>query len=85
MHANRNAKLSRVPGPMRFDHKIAVIGALQRDGDVRLEVYREKQITREVLHSFIKAKLADETELIATGREQSVRWHCRRQHAPRNS
>ena|SRR5215213_4856075 len=39
---------------------------LQRDGDVRLKVCREKQITREVLHSFIKSKLADETELIAT-------------------
>ena len=50
---------------MRLDHKAAVLRALQRDGDVRLEVCREKEITREVLH-FIKSKLADETELIAT-------------------
>jgi transposase-like protein len=66
MHASRKAKLKRVEGSMRFDHKIAVLGALQRDGDVRLEVCRDKKITREVLHEFIKAKLADETELIAT-------------------
>jgi transposase-like protein len=66
MHANRKAKLSRVPGSMRFDHKTAVLGALQRDGDVRLEVSRQKQLTREVLHEFIKSKLADETEMIVT-------------------
>jgi len=66
MHKSRKEKLQRVPGSMRFDHKVAVLGALQRDGDVRLEVCREKQITREVLHEFIKSKLSDETELIAT-------------------
>jgi transposase-like protein len=66
MHAKRKAKLKRVEGSMRFDHKIAVLGALQRDGDVRLEVCRDKRITREVLHEFIKSKLSDETELIAT-------------------
>jgi transposase-like protein len=66
MHAKRKAKLSRVPGSMRFDHKIAVLGALQRDGDVRLEVCRDKKITREVLHSFIRAKLAEDTDLIVT-------------------
>jgi transposase-like protein len=66
MHANRKAKLERVPGSMRFDHKTAVLGALERNGDVRLEVCREKQITRKVLHEFIKAKLADETEMIVT-------------------
>jgi transposase-like protein len=66
MHAKRKAKLKRVEGSMRFDHKIAVLGALQRDGDVRLEVCREPKITREVLHSFIRAKLAEETDLIVT-------------------
>ena len=66
MHASRKAKLQRVPGSMRFDHKVAVLGALQRDGDVRLEVCRDKQITREVLHSFIKSKLAEDTDLIVT-------------------
>ena len=66
MHASRKAKLKRVEGSMRFDHKIAILGALQRDGDVRLEVCRDKKITREVLHEFIKSKLSDETELIAT-------------------
>jgi transposase-like protein len=66
MHAKRKAKLSRVPGSMRFDHKVAVLGALERNGDVRLEVSRQKQLTREVLHEFIKAKLSDETTMIVT-------------------
>lgn len=66
MHANRKAKLQRVPGSMRFDHKTAVLGALQRNGDVRLEVSRQKQLTRDVLHEFIKSKLADETSMIVT-------------------
>jgi hypothetical protein len=48
MHKSRKDKLNRVPGSMRFDHKVAVLGALQRDGDVRLEVCHDKAITREV-------------------------------------
>lgn len=55
-----------VPGSMRFDHKVAVLGALERNGDVRLEVCREKQLTRQVLHDFIKAKLSDETAIVVT-------------------
>lgn len=66
MHKSRKDKLKRVPGSVRFDHKTAVLGALQRDGDVRLQVCRDKQLTREVLHDFIKAKLADETSMIVT-------------------
>ena len=64
-HKSRKDKLGRVPGTQRFDHKKTVLGALQPNGDVRLEVCTVKQPTRK-LHEFIKAKLADETELIAT-------------------
>ena len=43
-----------------------MLGALQRDGDVRLEVCTVKQPTRAELHAFIKAKLAEETSIIVT-------------------
>lgn len=39
---------------------------MQRNGDVRLEICNNKQPTRKELHDFIKAKLSDDTELIAT-------------------
>jgi transposase-like protein len=66
MHKSRKEKLGRVPGTQRFDHKTTVLGALQRNGDVRLEVCIVKQPTREELHTFIRAKLADETSIIMT-------------------
>lgn len=65
IHKSRKDKLNRVPGSIRFDQKVAVLGGLQRDGDVRLEV-SEKAVTREVLHEFIKSKLVEETEMIVT-------------------
>lgn len=65
MHKSRKEKLGRVPGTSRFDHKTTVLGALQRDGDVRLEVCTVKQPTRQELYAFIRAKIADETSLIA--------------------
>lgn len=66
MHKSRKDKLGRVPGTQRFDHKTTVLGALQRNGDVRLEVCTVKQPTREELHAFIKAKLAEDTSIIVT-------------------
>jgi transposase-like protein len=65
MHKSRKAKLRRVEGTNYYDNKTMVLGALQRNGDVRLEV-SGKRPTREVLHAFIKAKLADETAMIVT-------------------
>lgn len=73
MHKSRKDKLGRVPGSMPFDHKVAVLGALQRNGDVCLEVSRSKQVTREVLHEFNKTKLSDETELTATDEKNSTK------------
>lgn len=65
MHKVRKGKLKRVEGSSRYDHKTMVLGALQRDGDVRLEVCHERA-TREVLKAFIASKLADETDMIVT-------------------
>jgi len=65
MHKSRKAKLGRVEGTHYYDNKTMVLGALQRNGDVRLEV-SGKRPTREVLHAFIKAKLAEDTDLIVT-------------------
>ena len=44
--------------------KAIVLGAKMRDGDVRLE--HSKNTTRETLHAFIKAKIANEAECIMT-------------------
>jgi len=44
--------------------KAVVLGAKMRDGDVRLE--HGKNTTRETLHAFIKAKIANEAECIMT-------------------
>lgn len=60
---SRKAKLARVEGTHYYDNKTMVLDALQRNGDVRLEV-SGKRPTREVLHAFIKAKLAEDTDLI---------------------
>jgi transposase-like protein len=67
MHKKRLAKLNR--GPYGYDNKTMVLGAIERDGQVRLEV-GGKTATREVLREFIKAKLADETALICTDQFQ---------------
>jgi transposase-like protein len=63
MHKARVAKLNRGKGG--YDNKTMVLGAIQRGGNVRLQV-GGKIASREVLHAFIKAKLADETDLIVT-------------------
>ena len=45
--------------------KTVVMGAIERGGKVRLEVAGQ-HVSREQLHAFIKAKLADETRIIST-------------------
>lgn len=65
MHAHKREKLARAKGHNRYEHKIMVLGAIQRGGDVRLEVSNTRP-ERQVLHAFIKAKLADETDLVCT-------------------
>lgn len=64
MHEARKAKLVRKHGS-GYSHKKVVLGAIQRDGRVKLQL-GEKPITKEQLHSFIRAKLADETNVIMT-------------------
>jgi transposase-like protein len=54
----------RRPGTA-YDNKTMVVGAIERGGPVRLQVCG-KTPNKEVLHAFIKAKLADETQLICT-------------------
>lgn len=53
---------------LRFTHTrllIAICRVLKRGGPVRLQVGC-KRPTKEVLHAFVKAKIADETAMIAT-------------------
>jgi transposase-like protein len=59
MHAAKREKLARMR-KVGGDHKTMIIGAIERGGNVRLQV-GGKQATKEVLHAFIRAKLADET------------------------
>ena len=61
MHRSKLAKLPK--GRDGYDNKTMVMGAIERGGKVRLQV-GQKPATREILHAFIKAKLADETALI---------------------
>ena len=63
MHKGRRAKLTRGMGG--YENKTMVLGAIERGGNVRLQV-GGKIASREILHTFIKAKLADETALIVT-------------------
>lgn len=63
MHRSKLAKLNRTLGG--YDHKTMVLGAIERGGNVRLQVGGKKP-TREILQAFIKSKLAEETSLIIT-------------------
>lgn len=65
IHRSKLAKMGRGPSGNSYDSKTMVLGAIERGGQVRLQVSRQRA-TREVLHAFIKAKLADETALICT-------------------
>ncbi len=66
MHASRRAKLPKVKGKNLYANKTMVLGAIERGGNVRLQVSRESYPSREVLHAFIKARLADETAMVCT-------------------
>lgn len=66
MHRSRNSNLGRVSGHSALRPQTTVLGALQRNGDVRLEVCTVKQPTREELHAFSNAKLAEDTSIIVT-------------------
>ncbi|HZE69613.1 MAG TPA: IS1595 family transposase [Pyrinomonadaceae bacterium] len=63
MHRNILAKHKKGFGG--YDNKTMILGAVERGGQVRLEV-GGKSATREVLHAFIRAKLADEAAIICT-------------------
>jgi transposase-like protein len=63
MHRSKLAKMSK--GRDGYDNKTMVMGAIERGGKVRLSV-GQKPATREILHAFIKSKLAEETALIVT-------------------
>jgi transposase-like protein len=63
MHRSKLAKMSK--GRDGYDNKTMVMGAIERGGKVRLSVGM-KPATKEILHAFIKSKLAEETALIVT-------------------
>jgi transposase-like protein len=61
MHAKERAEKIQGRGTV---NKAMVLGAIQRGGGVRL--ISEQRASRETLHKFIKAALADETECVMT-------------------
>jgi transposase-like protein len=63
MHKVKRNKIKK--SEKGYEHKTMVLGAIERGGNVRLQVGGQHP-TREILHSFIKAKIADETTLIVT-------------------
>jgi transposase-like protein len=65
MHKAKRAKLRKGGLGNSYDNKTMVLGAIERGGNVRLEV-SGRTATREILHAFIKDKLANETALIIT-------------------
>lgn len=71
MHRSKVEKLKA--GRKTFDNKTMVLGAIERGGNVRFQVSSAKAASREILHSFIKAKLADETALIVTDELEAYR------------
>jgi transposase-like protein len=64
MHASKRAKLKRTLGG--YENKTMVLGAIERGGKVRLQVGGGRHASREILHAFIKSKLAQDTALIVT-------------------
>lgn len=63
IHAKKLAKMKR--SVYGYENKTMVMGAIQRDGQVRLQV-GQLPATKETLHAFIKAKVADEAKAIFT-------------------
>lgn len=73
MHAYKREQLRQGrQGSQAYDHKTMILGAVERGGNVRLEV-GGKTPQREILHAFIKAKIADETALICTDQHVSYK------------
>lgn len=64
IHKAKLAKMEK--GPYGYENKVMILGAVERGGDVRLSASKHKSATREILHNFIKSKLAEETALIVT-------------------
>src|SRR5882672_10549736 len=71
IHKSKLAKMTK--GAYGYDNKVMVLGAIERDGNLRLSASKVKSPTREILHNFIKAKLADETALIVTDEAPNYR------------
>jgi transposase-like protein len=72
MHESRKAKLKR--GKAGLNNKTVVLGAIQRGGKVRLEKGAfGTAATRDELHAFIKAKIADEAKAIFT--DENTGYH----------
>ncbi len=67
MHANKKAKIQGGPTV----GKAMVIGAIERRGSVRLKVGMKP--SKEELHAFIRAKIADETVSIMTDQNPSYK------------
>lgn len=63
MHASRRAKLKREGS--NYSNKTMVLGAIERGGKVRMQVGRSPA-TKEEIHTFIRARLAEDTRLICT-------------------
>ena len=63
MHKSRRAKLNKVG--VYYQNETMVLGAIERGGNVRLQA-GGKSASREIIHAFIKSKLASETALIVT-------------------
>ena len=63
IHRVRLAKMSK--GRDGYDNKTMVMGAIERGGNVRLEI-GQHPATKETLHAFIKSKIADEANAIFT-------------------
>jgi transposase-like protein len=63
MHQSRKDKLVRVRGG--YNHKIPVLGAIERNGKVRLQA-SPNPVTKDAIREFIKAKLADEMKVLCT-------------------
>lgn len=64
MHRAKLAKMTKGRGG--YDNKTMVLGAIERGGNVRLQVAGQNFASREILHAFIKSKLAEDTALIVT-------------------
>lgn len=64
MHKKNLAKLRKVGS--FYDNKTMVLGAIERGGNVRLQVGQGNKANKKELHAFIKAKIADEVACIMT-------------------